>query len=291
MAATEIKVQMQQRRDTAANWTSTNPTLLSGELGYETDTGKFKIGDGSTVWTSLAYVPAFSISAHPLATADIADDAITADKLANTAVTAGSYTNADITIDAQGRITAAASGSAGATGTVTSVDITGGTGLTATGGPVTTSGSITVDLDDTAVTAGSYTTADITVDAQGRITAAANGSAAPTIATQAEAEAGTDNTKMMTPLRVAQAIAALGGSVIESIQRGTISNANQTTNATITSVVMSKTMVNHLGQRHSSNSTSIALQTLKLNSSTQVQAERDNDFGTGYVNYEVIEFT
>lgn len=45
----------QTRRDTAANWTSANPTLSAGEPGYETDTGKLKIGDGSTAWTSLAY--------------------------------------------------------------------------------------------------------------------------------------------------------------------------------------------------------------------------------------------
>lgn len=48
-------IQLQLRRDTAANWTSANPTLLSGEFGYETNTGAIKIGDGSTVWTSLAY--------------------------------------------------------------------------------------------------------------------------------------------------------------------------------------------------------------------------------------------
>jgi len=55
MTATNVRVQMQQRRDTAANWASANPTLLSGELGYESDTGKWKVGDGSTAWSSLAY--------------------------------------------------------------------------------------------------------------------------------------------------------------------------------------------------------------------------------------------
>jgi Major tropism determinant N-terminal domain len=43
------------RRDTAANWTSANPTLAAGELGRETDTGRSKTGDGATAWTSLAY--------------------------------------------------------------------------------------------------------------------------------------------------------------------------------------------------------------------------------------------
>ncbi len=46
---------IQQRYDTAANWTSNDFTLLAGEQGIESDTGKFKFGDGSTAWTSLAY--------------------------------------------------------------------------------------------------------------------------------------------------------------------------------------------------------------------------------------------
>lgn len=46
---------IQVRRDTAANWTSANPTLAQGEIGYETNTGYMKIGDGSTAWNSLSY--------------------------------------------------------------------------------------------------------------------------------------------------------------------------------------------------------------------------------------------
>lgn len=53
-----VQTRIQNRRDTAANWTSTNPTLASGEIGVESNTGKFKIGDGSTAWTSLLYAPA-----------------------------------------------------------------------------------------------------------------------------------------------------------------------------------------------------------------------------------------
>lgn len=48
-------VQIQLRRDTAADWTTNDPTLAEGEVGYETDTTRIKIGDGSTAWTSLAY--------------------------------------------------------------------------------------------------------------------------------------------------------------------------------------------------------------------------------------------
>lgn len=41
--------------DTAANWTAQNPILAMAEIGYETDTGKQKIGNGATAWNSLAY--------------------------------------------------------------------------------------------------------------------------------------------------------------------------------------------------------------------------------------------
>lgn len=46
---------MQQRRGTASQWTSADPILNAGEIGYETDTNKFKIGDGTNHWSDLNY--------------------------------------------------------------------------------------------------------------------------------------------------------------------------------------------------------------------------------------------
>jgi hypothetical protein len=57
-----VVTQIQIRRGTAAQWTSTNPTLASGEQGFETDTGKMKIGNGSTAWNSLAYLGAGTVT-------------------------------------------------------------------------------------------------------------------------------------------------------------------------------------------------------------------------------------
>jgi hypothetical protein len=51
-----VVTQIQVRRGTASQWTSTNPTLAAGEFGFETDTNKLKCGNGSTAWNSLSYI-------------------------------------------------------------------------------------------------------------------------------------------------------------------------------------------------------------------------------------------
>jgi hypothetical protein len=50
-----MATRMQQRRGTATQWTNANPVLAAGEIGFETDTGQFKMGDGVTAWSGLAY--------------------------------------------------------------------------------------------------------------------------------------------------------------------------------------------------------------------------------------------
>lgn len=57
--ATQIKL----RRDTAANWSSNSTVVLAaGEPGFETDTGKLKIGNGASTWAQLSYISGGTVS-------------------------------------------------------------------------------------------------------------------------------------------------------------------------------------------------------------------------------------
>lgn len=75
---------IQVRRDIAANWTSNNPVLASGEWGLETDTGTVKIGDGSTHWNSLTGANIAGMTALLAAKAALASPTFTGDPKAPT---------------------------------------------------------------------------------------------------------------------------------------------------------------------------------------------------------------
>lgn len=99
--AVETKIQL--RRDTATNWSTTNPVLAAGEIGYVTsgsDTwgkaGYFKVGDGSTAWKSLALSKAGS--------ADSATVATTAGKLTTPVTINGTSFDGSANVDVKGAI-------------------------------------------------------------------------------------------------------------------------------------------------------------------------------------------
>ena len=73
-----MAIQIQIRRDTAANWTSVDPILAEGEIGLETDTNQIKFGDGVLAWTALAY---FGGSGNPFDQTLNTTDAVIFDKV------------------------------------------------------------------------------------------------------------------------------------------------------------------------------------------------------------------
>ena len=52
----KIKIRIKHKKDSSLNWNSENPILLDGELGIESDTGRIKVGDGTTTWNKLKYL-------------------------------------------------------------------------------------------------------------------------------------------------------------------------------------------------------------------------------------------
>lgn len=167
-----MAVKIQLRRDTAAAWTSANPVLAQGELGLETDTTFYKIGNGSTAWNSLAYGSiAGTLVDDSVTTSKILNANVTEAKIASNAVTTNKILDANVT---EGKLAANA---------VTTVKILDAnvTEAKLASDAVTTNKILDANvtaakLANTAVTAGSYTQANITVDAQGRLTSATSGS-------------------------------------------------------------------------------------------------------------------
>lgn len=66
-------IQFQVRRGTASEWSSANPVLAEGEIGYVTDQNRLKVGDGVTSWSSLDYLDSNVLGGYPILLSSLAD--------------------------------------------------------------------------------------------------------------------------------------------------------------------------------------------------------------------------
>jgi len=126
-----MAVKIQFRRDTAAAWTSANPTLAQGEVGYEYDTGRFKVGTGSAAWNSLVYSSGVTGPTGPSSTATVGTVTTLAPTAPATVSNSGTATAAVYNFGIPRGVT----GPQGETGPTGPTGLTGATGPT---GPVST---------------------------------------------------------------------------------------------------------------------------------------------------------
>jgi len=213
---------IQIRRDTAANWTS--QVLFDGEIGYETDTGNFKVGDGVTAWSALAYQFPYSTGLKTSAlSATLSVDN------ANDRVGIGTSTPAQ-TLDVVG--TAAVSGNTtvggtlGVTGATTLSDTLGVTGATTLSDTLGVTGLTTL-AGDLAVNGG-----DITTTTTGTARLFNSNATVVQIGQSAQVSIGatTGTTTIRNAATIAGDLAVNGGDITTTITgTATLFNSNATT--------------------------------------------------------------
>jgi hypothetical protein len=127
-----MATRMQQRRGTASQWTTANPILNAGEIGWESDTNKFKIGDGTNHWADVDYFIDSNSTANPSFGSSITFEGATAnnyettlavtDPTADRTITLPDATGTVVLADSSGNVTV--SGDLTVSGTTTTINST-----------------------------------------------------------------------------------------------------------------------------------------------------------------------
>lgn len=166
-------------------------------------------------------------------------------------------------------------------GTVTSVDISSSTGtITVGGGPITDAGTLTVNLPVTGVTAGSYTSADITVDTYGRITSATSSGGGTMTSWKIGSTTGTDQTVID-----GQTVDVVGGTYISGSVGGTRTvtldhDATTRTDTTSTASSNSFAVVNSVTTNGTGHVTGIDVKTVTVPDNNTTSLPIKNSAGT-----------
>jgi len=154
-----MATRMQQRRGTAAQWTSANPVLNAGEMGWESDTNKFKIGDGTNHWADIDYFADINSTVNPAFGTSIVFEGATADSYETTLQVTDPTADRTITFpDNSGTVALTTDIAAGtvtenATQTLTNKTLTSPvvSGLTISDGSIIVEGTTADDFETTLV--------------------------------------------------------------------------------------------------------------------------------------------
>ena len=204
-----MATRMQQRRGTAAQWISTNagagPVLNAGEMGWESDTNKFKIGDGVNNWTSLDYFSDINSTVNPAFGSSITFEGATANDFETTlAIT-------DPTADR----------------TITFPDSTGTVALTS---DITVTASSTTTLSNKSISLGSNTVTSTLAQLNTAVSDA-------DVASLAGSETLTNKTISLASNTVTSTLAQLN-TAISDADVATLAGTETLTNKTLTSPTM-----------------------------------------------------
>jgi hypothetical protein len=178
-----MATRMQQRRGTASQWTSANPVLNAGEMGWESDTNKFKIGDGTNHWANLDYFIDANSTVNPSFGTSIVFEGATADSYETTLQVTDPTADRTITFpDATGTV-ALTSDIAELSQDAIDTALTAGTGITKTYNDA--ANTLTLAVDTTTIQARVADVSDTEIGYLNGVTSA--------IQTQLDAKAPTAN--------------------------------------------------------------------------------------------------
>ena len=233
---------MQQRRGTAAQWISTNsgngPILNAGEIGYETDTNKFKIGDGTNHWIDLDYFVDSNSTVNPSFGSSITFEGATEDSYETTLQVTDPTADRTITLpDASGTV-ALTSDIAELSQDAIDAALTAGTGITKNYNDA--ANTLTLAVDTTAIQARVTGVSDTEIGYLDGVTSAIQTQinnkaplASPTFTGTVTLPSGTVTSTMILDGTIATADIADSAITSAKIADGTIVNADINASAAI----------------------------------------------------------